>query len=131
MASSSSDSTFDQIEGYFRRLLRLMTVLVDTHLDVAVKEANYESRRLISGFVMLGIGVALLTVVGVLAQVMGILWAYDLGLSWLEAVGAMAGINLVLGVLLLVVGRLRLRGPVMTQTQARLARSVALLKARD
>lgn len=131
MASSSSDSAFDQIEGYFRRLLRLMTVLVDTHLDVAVQEANYESRRLISGFIMLGIGVALLTVVGVLAQVMGILWAYDLGLSWLEAVGAMAGINFVLGIILLVVGRLRLRGPVMTQTQARLARSMALLKAKE
>jgi hypothetical protein len=31
----------------------------------------------------------------------------------------------------LTVGRLRLRGPLMTQTQARLARSVALLKAKD
>ena len=128
---ASSTSAWDQIEDYVRRVLRLLTVLVDTHMDVAVQEANYESRRLIGGAIMLAIGVGLLTVVGVLAQIMGILFAYEQGLSWLEAVGAVAGVNLLLGLILIVAGRLRLRGPVMTQTQARLSRSIALLKAKD
>ncbi len=128
---TSSNSTWDQIEGYLRRLLRLLSVLVDTHLDVAVQEANYESRRLISGVIMVSIGIGLLVTVAVLAQVAAIALAQKLGLSWLQAIGAVAGGNLVLGLIFLTVGRLRLRGPLMTQTQARLARSVALLKAKD
>jgi hypothetical protein len=128
---TSSNSTWDQIEDYLRRLLRLFSVLVDTHLDVAMQEANYESRRLIGGVVMVSIGIGLLVTVAVLAQVGAIVLAEELGLSWLQAIGAVAGGNLVLGLIFLTVGRLRLRGPLMTQTQARLARSVALLKAKD
>lgn len=132
MASSSSDSSaFDQIEGYFRRLLRLMTVLVDTHLDVAVQEVNYESRRLISGFILLGIGIGLVTTAVVLGIVASVVFAQSLGLSWLQAIGAVAGVDLLLGLILITLGRLRLRGPLMIQTQARLSRSMALLKAKD
>lgn len=131
MASSSSDSTFDQIEVYFRRLLRLMTVLVDTHLDVAVQEVNYESRRLISGFILLGVGIGLLTTAVVLGIVASVVFAQSLGLSWLQAVGAVAGVDLLLGLIFVTLGRLRLSGPLMIQTQARLSRSVALLKAKD
>ncbi len=128
---ASANSAWDQLEEYFQRLLRLVTVLVDTHLDIALQEANYESRRLISGLIMLGMGIGLLTTVAVLAQVAGIVFAQSLGLSWLQAIGAVAGINLGLGLILLASARLRLRGPLMTQTQARLARSMALLKSRD
>ncbi|MFQ4135024.1 phage holin family protein [Nodosilinea sp. PGN35] len=128
---ASPDSTLDQIEGYFRRLLRLMTVLVDTHLDVAVQEANYESRRLISGFILLGIGIGLVTTAVVLGIVASVVFAQSLGLNWLQAIGAVAGVDLLLGLIFLSLGRLRLRGPLMIQTQARLSRSLALLKAKE
>ena len=128
---ASSDSAFDQVESYLRRLLRLATVLVDTHLDVAVQEANYESRRLISGFIMVGIGVGLLTTAIVLGIVASVVFAQSLGLSWLQAIAAVAGGDLLLGLIFVTLGRLRLRGPLMIQTQARLSRSVALLKAKD
>ncbi|HSM82843.1 MAG TPA: hypothetical protein VLS96_14225, partial [Nodosilinea sp.] len=91
MASSSSNSAFDQLEDYLRRLLRLGMVLVDTHLDVAVQEANYESRRLISGFILLGVGVGLVTTAVVLGIVASVVFAQSLGLSWLQAIGAVAG----------------------------------------
>lgn len=128
---ASSDSAFDQVESYFRRLLRLAAVLVDTHLDVAVQEANYESRRLISGFIMVGIGVGLLTTAIALGIVASVVFAQSLGLSWLEAIAAVSGGDLLLGLVFVTLGRLRLRGPLMTQTQARLSRSVALLKAKE
>ncbi len=128
---ASFDSTFDQVESYLRRLLRLASVLVDTHLDVAVQEANYESRRLISGFIMLGIGVGLLTTAIVLGIVASVVFAQSLGLSWLQAIATVSGVDLLLGLFFFTLGRLRLRGPLMTQTQARLSRSVALLKAKD
>ncbi|WOD41732.1 phage holin family protein [Nodosilinea sp. E11] len=127
----SSDSAFDQVESYLRRLLRLATVLVDTHLDVAVQEANYESRRLISGFIMVGVGIGLLTTGVVLGIVASVVFAQSLGLSWLQAIAAVAGVDLLLGLVFVTLGRLRLRGPLMIQTQARLSRSVALLKAKE
>ncbi|MGB5973034.1 MAG: phage holin family protein, partial [Nodosilinea sp.] len=99
--------------------------------DMAVQEASYESRRLISGVVMVGIGIGLITTAAVLAQVAGIVFAQSRGLTLLQAVGAVAGANLTLGLLCVVFGQLRLRGPVMTQTQARLSRSIGLLKAKD
>jgi uncharacterized membrane protein YqjE len=128
---ANSNPALDQIEDYFRRLLRLVTVLVDTHLDIAVQEASYESRRLIGGFVMLGLGILMLVTAVVLAQVAAVVFAQGLGLSWLQAIGAVAGVNLGLGFVFIAAARLRLRGPLMTQTQARLARSMALLRARD
>ncbi|MEO1069720.1 MAG: phage holin family protein [Cyanobacteria bacterium J06638_6] len=128
---TSSTSTWDHIEDYMRRVLRLGTVLIDTHLDMAMQEASYESRRLIGGVVMVGVGIGLITSAAVLAQVAGILFAQSLGLTLLQAVGAVAAVNLGLGLLFVVVGQLRLRGPVMTQTQARLSRSLALLQAKE
>ncbi|MBE9140419.1 phage holin family protein [Nodosilinea sp. LEGE 07088] len=126
-----ASSALDQLEDYLRRVLRVGTVLVDMHLDVARQEASYESRRLIGGVVMVGIGIGLMATAAVLAQVAGIIFAQACGLTWWQAVGAVAATNLVLGLLFLVLGRLQLRGPVMTQTQARLARSLALLQAKE
>ncbi|MBE9114174.1 phage holin family protein [Nodosilinea sp. LEGE 07298] len=128
---NSSTSTWDQIEDYVRRVLRLGSVLVDIHLDVAMQEANYEKQRLLGGFVMLAIGVGMLATAGVLAEVAGVVWVHLLGLSWLQAIGAVAGGNLVMGLGFLGSARARLSGPVMTQTQARLTRSIALLKAKE
>ncbi|MBE9159828.1 phage holin family protein [Nodosilinea sp. LEGE 06152] len=128
---TSSTSTWDQLEDYIRRVLRLGSVLVDVHLDVAIQEATYERQRLLGGLVMLAIGVGMLTTAGVLAEVASVAWVQSLGLSWLQAISAVAGGNLVLGLGFLGSARARLSGPVMTQTQARLARSIALLKAKD
>ncbi|PSN11067.1 hypothetical protein C7293_25720 [filamentous cyanobacterium CCT1] len=128
---TNSTSTWDQIEDYVRRVLRLGSVLVDIHLDVAMQEANCEKQRLLGGLVMLAIGVGMLTTAGVLAEVAGVAWVQSLGLSWLQAIGAVAGGNLVLGLGFLGSARARLSGPLMTQTQARLARSMALLQAKE
>ncbi|WP_052050529.1 phage holin family protein [Leptolyngbya sp. KIOST-1] len=128
---ASSTSTWDQIEDYIRRLLRLGSLLVDIHLDVALQEASYERQRLLGGLIMLALGLGMLATVGVLAEVAGVVFAQALGLSWLQAIGAVAGVNLVLGLGFLISARARLSGPVMTQTQARLARSMALLKAKE
>lgn len=128
---TSSTSPWDQIEDYVRRALRLGSVLVDIHLDVAMQEANYEKQRLLGGFVMLAIGVGMVATAGVLAEVAGVVWVHGLGLSWLQAIGAVAGGNLILGLGFLGSAKARLSGPVMTQTQARLTRSIALLKAKE
>jgi uncharacterized membrane protein YqjE len=69
---ANSASVVELMDDYFRRLLRLVSVLVDMHMDIAIQEANYEKRRLIGGFVMLGIGIGLFTLGGILLQVLGV-----------------------------------------------------------
>lgn len=127
---ASSESALDRLEAYLGRVWRLFSVLVDLHLDVAMQEATYERQRILGGVILLSLGVGLVAMALVLLQGVAILGMHRLGLDWLESVATVAGVNGGLGVLLLLLALARLRGPVMTQTQARLARSVALLRAK-
>ncbi|NJL49619.1 MAG: phage holin family protein [Leptolyngbyaceae cyanobacterium SM2_5_2] len=129
MANSNSFS--DALSSYMRRFLNILTMLVDMHLDIAIQEANYEKRRLIGGFIMLGIGIGLITMGVLLLQVLGILFVHWLGLGWAGATIIITGTNFLFGVAFLILASSRLRGPVMSQTQARLARSMALLRTRE
>ncbi len=128
---ASSESALDRLEAYLRRVLRLFSVLVDLHLDVAVQEATYERQRILGGVILLGLGVGLMAMALVLLEGVAILGLHRLGFDWLEAVAAVAAGNGGLGLLLLIGAKFRLSGPIMTQTQARLARSVALLRAKS
>jgi uncharacterized membrane protein YqjE len=116
------------MDDYFRRLLRLVSVLVDMHLDIAIQEANYEKRRLIGGFVMLGIGIGLFTLGGILLQVLGVFVLHWLGLNWMASLLVVAAIDFMVGGIFAAAANRRLQGPLMVQTQARLARSVAMLR---
>jgi uncharacterized membrane protein YqjE len=116
------------IDDYFRRLLRLVTVLVDMHMDIAIQEANYEKRRLIGGFVMLGIGIGLFTLGGILLQVLGVFILHWAGLNWIASLLIVAAVDFLIGGIFAAAASRRLKGPVMVQTQARLARSAAMLR---
>lgn len=111
MASSSeTSSALDRLEDYVRRILGLFSVLVDMHLEVAVREANYEGQRLLGGVILLSLGVGLLAIAGTLLQGVAICFVHSLGLSWMSAIAAVAGGNAVLGLMLLLLGLARLRG---------------------
>lgn len=129
MADSTSFS--DTLSSYTRRFLNILATLVDMHLDIAVQEANYEKRRLIGGFIMLSIGIGLITMGVILLQLLGILFVHWLGIGWTGSIAVITGTNFILGVAFLMAASSRLRGPVMSQTQARLARSMALLRTRE
>lgn len=125
---ANSTSIVNTLDDYFRRVLRIVTVLVDTHLDMAIQEANYEKRRLIGGFVMLGIGIGLFSMGGILLQVLGVLFVHWLGLNWMLSTIVVAAIDFVIGGIFAAAASRRLQGPVMVQTQARIARSAAILR---
>jgi uncharacterized membrane protein YqjE len=125
---ASPNSLLSSLEDYGQRLIRLATVLVDMHLDVAIQEANYEKRRLIGGFIMLGIAIGLLTMAIALLQVLGILIAHLLGLSWIWATSTVISCDIIIGGIFAAAARMRLSGPLMARTQARLARSVSMLR---
>ncbi len=129
MADSNSFS--DTLTSYTRRFLNILATLVDMHLDIAIQEANYEKRRLIGGFIMLGIGIGLITTGVILLQILGIVFVHWLGIGWTGSIAIITGINFLLGMAFLVLASMRMRGPMMSQTQARLARSMSLLRNRE
>jgi Flp pilus assembly protein protease CpaA len=116
------------IEDYFQRVLRVLTLLVDMHMDIAIQEANYERRRLIGGFILLGIGIGLFAMGMTLLQVLGVLAAHRLGLNWMLSTTLVAGVDFIVGGVFAAAARLRLQGPLMVQTQQRLVRSASMLR---
>ena len=117
----------NSINLYFRRTLRLLTMLVDLHLDIAMQEATQEKKRLISSLAMLGVGIFLMTMAMILLHVVAVWLAHYLGLTWLAALLVVAGLDLLLGIIFMAAGLRKLRGPYMLETQARLARTTAAL----
>jgi len=114
-------------QSYTDRLIRVATVLVDVHLDIAMREAAWEKKRLTSGAIMLAIGGGLMAVFGLLFHAIAILFLQSLTRSWIQAMLIVAGIDFVIGSLFLIAATRKLRGPYMPQTQARVARTTATL----
>jgi len=114
-------------QSYTDRLIRVATVLVDVHLDIAMREAAWEKKRLTSGTILLAIGGGLLAVFGLLFHAIAILFLQSLTRSWIQAMLIVAGMDFLLGSLFLLAATRKLRGPYMPQTQARVARTTATL----
>lgn len=125
-----ANGLIDTFNDYIQRLWRVASVLIDMHLDIATQEARQERSRIIVGIILLLIGAALLSMTTILLQVLAVWFAYSQGLSWPMAILAVAGGDLLIGLLLMALGAWRLSGPYMIQTQARLARTTALLSSR-
>lgn len=117
----------DGFNYYLRRLLRLVTMLVDLHLEIALREASAEQKRITSGFTLLAIGFGLVMMGIVLLQV-ALIWIGHLaGLPWFSAICAVAGLNLASAYLFLMAASRRLHGPYMQATRERVQRSLTIL----
>ncbi|WP_448562753.1 phage holin family protein [Trichothermofontia sp.] len=118
------------VEGfnyYLRRLLRLVTMLVDLHLEIALREASAEQKRLSSGFTLLAIGLGLVTMGMILLQAALVWMAHLAGLPWLGAICAIAVLDLTGAYLFLMAASRRLHGPYMPATRERVQRSLTIL----
>lgn len=114
-------------QSYTDRLIRVATVLIDVHLDIAMREAAWEKKRLTSGAILLAIGGGLMAVFGLLFHAIAILFLQSITHSWIQAMLIVAGIDFLLGSLFLLAAIRKLHGPYMVQTQARVARTAATL----
>ncbi|MBE9227201.1 phage holin family protein [Phormidium sp. LEGE 05292] len=126
-----ANAILDSVNTYANRLIRIATVLVDMHLDIAMREAEKEKKRLIGGLIMLAIGVGLMTLVGLLAHAIAIWFIYTLTKSWINAILILTAIDFFVGSIFLVAASRKLSGPYMVQTQARVARTTAKLMEND
>ncbi len=122
-----ANSILSSVSASTNRLVRLATVLVDMHLDIAMREAAWEKKRLTSGFILLSIGGGLLVMTGLLLQAIAVWFFESLLHSWIGALAVVAGIDTLMGAIFLIAASRKLRGPYMVQTQARLARTATTL----
>lgn len=126
-----ANAILSSVSASANRLVRLATVLVDMHLDIAMREAAWEKKRLTSGLILLSVGGGLLAMAGLLLQAIAIWFFESLLHSWIGAIATVTGIDTVIGAIFLMAASRKLRGPYMVQTQARLARTATTLMQND
>lgn len=113
------------------RVTALMTSVMDLHVRVALQEADHEKRRLIGGGVFLGMGLTLLGLSLVAAELVLLLWLHErFELSWLAAAAWLAGIDVALAGVSLRIGGQLLKGPYLPQTTAGLMRTTRAITGR-
>lgn len=125
------DDILAAMNGYSKRGLRLVAMLVDMHIDIAQREATREQRRITKASVLVGIGVTLITTGFVLIQVLLVLLALSAGQNWLLVILGLIGFDLLVGGFLAAVGAKKLRGPYMPETVGQLSRTTAILTRDD
>ena len=113
------------------RVTGLVGSVMDLHVRIALKEADREKRRLISGVVLLAGGLATLLLALVAAELALVLWCHlQLGWSWMQVALALMGLNLLLTGAMLRIGGWLTRGPYLPETMAGLTKTTRALLGR-
>lgn len=115
--------------GVASRMGRLAMSLLSIHAQLAKQELSRDQSRLVRGLVLLIIGALLLATVIVLLQVLGITVLQRVGLSWPVAVLVTAGVDLLLGAVLVLAGVGALKQPVLPETREKLKRTLSALSS--
>jgi uncharacterized membrane protein YqjE len=109
----------------------LVTSVMDLHVRIALQEVDREKRRLISGALLLSGGLVLLALALMAAELALVLALHDgWGWSWLQAVLALAALDLVLAGVFLRIGGLLTRGPYLPETTAGITKTTKALLGR-
>ncbi|GDX71664.1 membrane protein [Cyanobium sp.] len=113
------------------RVTGLVGSVMDLHVRIALKEADREKRRLISGVVLLAGGLATLLLALVAAELALVLWCHlQLGWTWMQVALALMGLNLLLTGAMLRIGGWLTRGPYLPETMAGLTKTTRALLGR-
>lgn len=114
--------------GIAMRMARVAGDLLKVHVELAKVEARRDRKRLISALFCGVLGALLLGMVIFMLEAAAIVVAHDHGrLAWHLAILAVAGGNLVLGSLLLLVASHRLRAPIMPETRGLVQKTFATM----
>jgi hypothetical protein len=123
----SSKKTGDDA-GLLSRVLRAFGILFGVHLQFAQREAKSDLGRILSGFVCVAVAVLLLLCAAGLGHGAAVVWVHDTKhLPWGSSIGVVAGGDALLAVFLLLIGRARLRRPILKETRGLVRRTVSAL----
>lgn len=116
-------------EGTLSRAFAAVELLASAHASRAKDEAGRDLSRIGTGAVLLVIGALFLMFTLLLADVLAVLVLVERAhLATYMAVLAVAGANLVLGLSCLLIGRARLKAPVLVETRATLKRAAIVMR---
>lgn len=116
-------------DGALMRGVRAVEVLASAHASRAKEEARRDLGRIGSGVGLFALAALLAIPAVVLLHVALVIVLHERsGLPWATAAAAVAGGDVAIGALAILLGRARLRTPVMVETRATLKRAVAVLK---
>ncbi len=116
-------------EGTLSRAFAAVELLASAHASRAKDEAGRDLSRVGSGAVLLAVGALLLMFTLLLADVLLVLLLIERAqLAPYMAVLAVAGVNLALALVCLLLGRARLKKPVMVETRATLKRAAIVMR---
>jgi uncharacterized membrane protein YqjE len=123
-----TDSDKKPAPGLFGRLLRVIGMLLEAHVEAARVEAKSDLQRLLGGVFLLAAALLLVAIAVILGHgllVWGVrAWGQT---SWPAAGGVVAIADLLFALLFVTVGRGMLQRPILAKTRALLRRSVGIL----
>jgi hypothetical protein len=116
-------------EGTLSRAFAAVELLASAHASRAKDEAGRDLSRIGSGAVLLAAGALFLMFTLLLADVLAVVLLVERAhLALTMAVLAVAGVNLALGLVCLLIGRARLKKPVLVETRATLKRAAIVMR---
>jgi hypothetical protein len=114
--------------GLVARVLKALAVLFDVHLEIAQREAKSDLSRMVTGTVLLVFAIVMLGFAFAMLHVAAVIWVHDArALPWMHAVLAVAGGDAVLALFCYVVGRARMKKPILKETRGLVRKTVSAL----
>ena len=102
--------------------------LIDVHVEIAKREVDRDKKRLTNAAVGILIGALFLAMTIVLLEGVAVVAVHDRAhLDWGLALLSVAGVNAVVGGLLLFVGSRRMKAPVLPETRSLVKKTFAAL----
>ncbi len=113
----------------FTRGYRAFELLVSVHAKVARSEASRDLRRIVSGLVLAAVALSLAGFALILGHAAAVL-VVQRRLQWdlAPSIGAVAGADVAVALVLLLVARARLSTPVLTETRAMVKKAAGVLR---
>ena len=114
--------------GLISGLTRALGAMIGVHIQYAQQEARGDIGRVLVGVVLLGAGAMTLALAFLLAQVgLVVLLEQRTALGLLRSIGVVAAADALLGLTLLMVGRGKLRKPILKETRSLMKRTAKSL----
>jgi hypothetical protein len=114
--------------GVVGRAVRVASSLVSVHLELAKQEVAADRARLVSGLVFVAVGATLLVLVLLLLHAAAVAWCgARFALPLHLAILAVAGVDLALGLVCLLIARSRMRAPLLPKTRGQVQKTLAAL----
>lgn len=110
------------------RIWKALSVLFDVHLEIAQREAKNDLSRMLSGLVLLVMAAVLFAFAIGMLHFGAVIWVHEArALSWMHAVLAVAAGDAIVALLFFVVGRARMRKPILKETRGLVRKTVSAL----